>query len=130
VPEWTEEHSFGQVFSFSGVNYVISDNDRMPKEQEVFSMLKADRPLFLYSLDRSSASITGVQYHPGDQTGTPAERSAEAAAAAALVLHKELQNGTMESTIDQPGGILEIGLRKENGKLLGLSAGGPVEVRK
>ena len=57
-----------------------------------------------------------------------ASRTVEGAAAAAMFLHRDLEHGTMEVTVGQPGGILEIGMRKESGEVTGLSAGGPVEV--
>ena len=79
------------------------------------------------ALNRETAFVQAVDYSVDPQNPIIIGRSTEAAAAAAMVLHQDLENGTMESTIGQPGGILEIGMRKENGKVTGLSAGGPVD---
>ena len=115
---------FGTAFAFPGEHYVVTER----KLEEIVPQVRAAFPqsdVIIVTLERESAFITAVDC----STDPPVVigRSTEAAAAAAMVLHQDLENGTMESTIGQSGGILEIGLRKDNGKVTGLSAGGPVD---
>lgn len=127
LPDRIEETPVGTLFSFPSGLYIITEQE----QQHAFKLAVAMdeiQNLTLFFLQRDSAQIHG--FRRVGQNWLPAARSAEGAAAAAMVLHSDLENGTMESTIDQPGGLLEIGMRKENGKVTGLSAGGPVEVRR
>ena len=123
LPSEMKAFDFGTAFAFPGEYYVVTEQ----KPEKIASQVRAAFPqsnVIVVSLNRENAFITAV-----DCSADPPvviERSTEAAAAAAMVLHQDLENGTMESTIGQPGGILEIGMRKENGKVTGLSAGGPV----
>lgn len=129
VPMETRPFSFGTAFLFPEEICLVTEQT----PEEIVSPARAAFPevnLVIVTLERETACIKAYDY--GTETNQPAllERSTEAAAAAAMVLHQDLENGTMESTIGQPGGILEIGMRKEHGKVTGLSAGGPVEMQK
>ncbi len=124
VPKEIKEFDFGTAIAFPGECYVVTEQNT----EEIISQVRAAFPLsdvIIVTLNRENAFITAVDYSvdPPVVIG----RSTEAAAAAAMVLHQDMENGTMESTIGQTCGILEIGMRKENGKVTGLSAGGPVE---
>lgn len=127
--DWVKDDSFGTAFGLSDSVYVISESLNQAAMQQVQSAFEKETNLFFFELDRPKALIRGFLLCREDENWIPIPRSAEGAAAAAMVLHRDLETGTMESTIEQPGGILEIGLRKEQGRVLGLSAGGPVEVR-
>ena len=124
LPSEIKAFDFGTAFAFPGEYYVVTEQ----KPEEIVSQVCAAFPqsnVIIVSLSRENAFITSF-----DCSADPPiviGRSTEAAAAAAMILHQDLENGTMESTIGQPGGILEIGMRKENGKVTGLSAGGPVD---
>jgi hypothetical protein len=124
LPSEIKAFDFGTAFAFPGEYYIVTEQ----KPEEIVSQVCAAFPqsnVIIVSLSRENAFITSF-----DCSADPPiviGRSTEAAAAAAMILHQDLENGTMESTIGQPGGILEIGMRKENGKVTGLSAGGPVD---
>lgn len=128
--DWEKEYAFGTAFGASGSVYVISDQSSSAAMQQAKDTFIEASELWFFYLDRKNAMLRGSHISAAGNHWTPVLRSAEGAAAAALVLHRSLDTGTMESTVDQPGGILEIGLRKDHGRVLGLSAGGPVEVRK
>lgn len=120
LPKEIREESWGTLFFFPDEVYAVAENaDTLDFAPE------AD---FLVALDRAQAQIRVMRYDRETGEKFPVARSADGAACAAMVLHRDLENGTMESTVGQPGGILEIGMRKENGRVTGLSAGGPVEV--
>ena len=124
LPSEIKMFDFGTAFAFPGEHYVVTEL----KPEEIVPQVRAAFPqsdVIIVTLDRESAFITAVDC--STEPPVVIGRSTEAAAAAAIVLHQDLENGTMESTIGQPGGILEIGMRKENGKVTGLSAGGPVD---
>ena len=53
---------------------------------------------------------------------------ASGSTAAAVVLSSELRDGITEIGVGQPGGDLEVGVRKESGQVTGLSIGGPVHL--
>ena len=126
LPTSIKGFAFGTVFSFPDEMIVVTDHT----PEEVLAEVRTLFPDFdavIVTLNRETASIQAVDYSLNPDQPIMIARSTEAAAAAAMVLHQDLENGTMESTIGQPGGILEIGMRKENGKVTGLSAGGPVD---
>lgn len=91
----------------------------------------------------ADAVLDGVLYHvtTGDEVFSdgvtvglnPTDSSidcaaAEAAAAAAIWLTRDLENGTMELNIGVGGKVLEIGLRKDGGAVTGLSVGGEMRL--
>lgn len=126
VPTDVMTFDFGTAVVFPGEIYLVTgQNPEMVISKAGKAFPQSD--VIIVTLDRESAFITAADYRLNEDHPILIGRSAEAAAAAAIVLHQDLENGTMESTIGQPGGILEIGMRKENGKVTGLSAGGPVE---
>lgn len=128
LPTEERETDFGPVYVFRGDAYLVTD---LPGgeaiAQDPFDLQEAGRS-FILTLDRETAFLTTLQYDRTTGEMTPVRRTVEGAAAAAMYLHRDLEQGTMEVTIEQPGGVLEIGMRKESGKVTGLSAGGPVEV--
>lgn len=126
LPASIKELAFGTVFSFPDEMIVVTEH----KPEEILAEVRTLFPDFdagIVTLNRETASIQAADYSSDPDQPIMIGRSTEAAAAAAMVLHQDLENGTMESTIGQPGGVLEIGMRKENGKVTGLSAGGPVD---
>ena len=126
LPASIKGFAFGTVFSFPDEMIVVTEQ----KPEEIFAEVRTLFPEFnavIVTLNRETASIQATDYSSNPDQPIVIGRSTEAAAAAAMVLHQDLANGTLESTIGQPGGILEIGMRKENGKVTGLSAGGPVD---
>ena len=125
LPASIKGFAFGTVFSFPDEMIVVTEHNPDEILDEVRTVFP-ELNVTIASLDRGNAFIAAADYSSNDVQPIHIERSTEAAAAAAMVLHQDLENGTMESTIGQPGGILEIGMRKENGKVTGLSAGGPV----
>ena len=126
--DWEKELSIGTAFGLRDTVYIISDCPGDSAMQEAANAFESSERLFFFALRRADASLTGFWLDRSSGTWIPVIRSAEGAAAAAIVLHRDLESGTMESTVSQPGGILEIGLRKDRSCVLGLSAGGPVEV--
>ena len=126
LPAEIKAFDFGSAFAFPGEMIVVTE--REPKD--ILSDVYAAFPesfTKIVTLNRENAFVQAGDYSLDPQNPIIIGRLTEAAAAAAMVLHQDLENGTMESTIGQPGGILEIGMRKENGKVTGLSAGGPVD---
>ena len=126
LPASIKGFAFGTLFSFPDEMIVVTEQ----KPEEILAEVCTLFPEFnavIVTLNRETASIQATDYSSNPDQPIVIGRSTEAAAAAAMVLHQDLANGTMESTIGQPGGILEIGMRKENGKVTGLSAGGPVD---
>lgn len=77
-------------------------------------------------LNRATGAIRPIVYVR--QTGScVAETScASGSTAAAVVLAADLRDGITEIGVGQPGGDLEVGVRKEAGQVTGLSIGGPV----
>ena len=128
LPEWERDYPWGTAYAFPGGVYAVGARfSELPEPAEAFP--EADR-VYLMEFEREHARLSAVCYDPKTGERFPVPRTAEGAAAAAMLLHRGLQNGTMETTIGQPGGILEIGMRKEAGRVTGLSAGGAVEVTK
>ncbi len=126
LPTEIKSFDFGTAFTFPGEMLVITEQN----SKEILSEVSSTFPelnTIIVTLDRETAFAQAGDYSLNPDRPIIISRSTEAAAAAAMVLHQDLLNGTMESTIGQPGGILEIGMRKENGKVTGLSAGGPVD---
>lgn len=91
----------------------------------------------------ADAVLDGVLYHVTTEDETfsdgvtvrlnPADSSidcssAEAAAAAAIWLSRDLRDGTMELNIGVGEKVLEIGLRKDAGEVTGLSVGGELRL--
>ena len=126
LPAEIRTFGFGTVFSF--LDEIIAVTEQNPKEilSEVCTAFPESN-VIIATLNRENAFIQAGDYSLDPDNPIIIGRSTEAAAAAAMVLHRDLENGTMEPTIGQAGGILEIGMRKENGKVTGLSAGGPVD---
>ena len=127
--DWEKDYSFGTAFGLSDTVFIISEVSDQAAMQQARETFEKEWNLLFFTLNRENAAIRGSWLDQKSGQWIPVSRSAEGAAAAAAVLHRDMITGTMESTIDQPGGLLEIGLRKERGNVLGLSAGGPVEVR-
>ena len=126
LPASIKGFAFGTVFSFPDEMIVVTEH----KPEEILTEVRTLFPDFdavIATLNRETASIQAADYSRNPDQPIMIGRSTEAAAAAAMVLHQDLENGTLESTIGQPDGILEIGMWKENGKVTGLSAGGPVD---
>lgn len=128
LPSSERSFDFGTAFRFPGGQYIVTEQPEQTVVPAVRAAMPEEETVFIVRMDRESAFIKTGRYVPG-KPPSYLPRSAEAAAAAAMVLHRDLTDGTMESTIGQPGGILEIGLRKQNGAVTGLSAGGPVEMK-
>ena len=91
----------------------------------------------------ADAELDGILYHVTTENETfsdgvtvhlnPSDSSidcprAEAAAAAAIWLTRDMQDGTMELNIGVGEAVLEIGLRKIGGKVAGLSVGGEMRL--
>lgn len=126
LPCQIQKLSFGEAYTFENGVYVVSEQSAESISEAAQSAFPDAEALYLISVDRASAFSTAVLCLSG--TLQPISRTVEGAAAAAMFLHSELEQGTMEVTIGQSGGILEIGMRKVGGEVTGLSAGGPVEV--
>jgi hypothetical protein len=128
LPEAERSFDFGTAFLFPAGWFVVTEQTA----QQVLPDLRAAMPevetVYIVTLDPETAHVTLTCCVP-EKPPVFVARKVEAAAAAAMVLHRDLSDGTMEQTIGQRGGILEIGLRKQGGMLIGLSAGGPVEVK-
>ena len=127
VPADVKKIDFGTAFFFPDEICLVTEQSPefiLPRISEAFP----HSYVTIVALDRENACITAAAYGMDRELPIVIKRSTEAAAAAAMALHLDLENGTMESTIGQPGGILEIGMRKENGNVTGLSAGGPVDL--
>lgn len=126
LPTEIKEFDFGTVFAFPGETIVVTEREPKDILSEVYAAFPESCPM-IAALNRETAFVQAGDYSLDPPNQSVIGRSTEVAAAAAMVLHRDLENGTMESTIGQPCGVLEIGLRKENGKVTGLSAGGPVD---
>ena len=130
LPLPTREESFGwaERFDFPAGTFLLSERPCAETLAKALNALPEKTRIFALSLDRETARFETLAYDRETGETHPVRRTAEGAAAVAMLLHRDLQDGTMEVTIGQPGGILEIGLRKEGGRVLGLSAGGPVRM--
>ena len=126
LPAETKEFDFGTAFAFPGEIIVVTEQEPKDILSEVYAAFP-ETSTFIAMMNRQTAFVQAGDYSLDPDHPIIIGRSTEVAAAAAMVLHQDLENGTMESTIGQPLGILEIGMRKENGKVTGLSAGGPVD---
>ena len=130
LPLPTREETIGwaERFDFPAGTFLISERPCAETLKQAQTALPEAKRIFALSLDRETARFETLLHDRETGETRPVRRTAEGAAAAAMLLHRELQDGTMEITVGQPGGILEIGLRKEAGRVLGLSAGGPVRM--
>ena len=128
LPDEARSLDCGDAFLFPGGWFVVTEQtaqEALPAVRKAFPEVET---IFIVTLNRETAFITLSRCVP-EKLPVLVLRSAEATAAAAMVLHRDLADGTMESTVGQRGGILEIGLRKQGGEVVGLSAGGPVEMK-
>ena len=83
----------------------------------------------LYHVTTTGESFSdGVTVHLRESDSRIDCLSAEAAAAAAVYLTRDLRDGTMELNIGVGGGVLEIGLRRDEGAVAGLSVGGEMRL--
>lgn len=76
--------------------------------------------------DRATGSIRPVVYVRQTETCVAETSCASGSTAAAIVSSEDLHDGITEIGVGQPGGDLEVGVRKEFGCVTGLSIGGPV----
>ena len=126
LPKQIHAFPFGWAYYFESGVYLVTEQPAEAVSKDVRSSVSDTDPLYLLALDQESAFVTTMLCLP--DALRPVPRTVEGAAAAAMYLHRDLEHGTMEVTVGQAGGILEIGMRKESGEVTGLSAGGPVEV--
>ena len=126
LPKQIHAFPFGWAYYFESGVYLVTEQPAVAVSKDVRSSVSDTDPLYLLALDKESAFVTTMLCLP--DALRPVPRTVEGAAAAAMYLHRDLEHGTMEVTVGQAGGILEIGMRKESGEVTGLSAGGPVEV--
>ena len=125
LPSAEQSFEFGTAFTFPGGLFLVTEQPAVQVLPTARAALQETGTIYIVTMDRKTAFVKAARCVP-DKPPVYLPRSAEAAAAAAMVLHSDLMDGTMESTIGQPGGVLEIGLRKQDGAVMGLSAGGPV----
>lgn len=118
--------------SFDGITHYVIDCAE-PDDTFVRRAIQdaADTPAVgAIFLNRATGAIRPVVYVR--QTGTcVAETScASGSTATAVVLATSLHDGITEIGIGQPGGDLEVGVRKEAGRVTGLSIGGPIHLER
>lgn len=79
-------------------------------------------------LNRATGAIQPIVYVRETGSCIAETSCASGSTAAAVVLASELRDGITEIGVGQPGGDLEVGVRKEAGRVTGLSIGGPVSL--
>lgn len=77
-------------------------------------------------LNRTTGAIQPIVYVRQTDSCVAETSCASGSTAAAVVLSSDLCDGITEIGVGQPGGDLEVGVRKEAGQVTGLSIGGPV----
>lgn len=134
-----------------GMSFVLTEGSGIPDARAVVANVEHETASAVLPLPERlewretgvDAALDGVLYHvtTGDESFSdgvtvhldPADssidcNSAEAAAAAAIWLTRDLQDGTMELNIGVGDKVLEIGLRKDAGEVTGLSVGGEMRL--
>lgn len=135
----------------TGMAFVLTEGSGIPDARAVVANVEHETASAVLPLPErlelretgADAVLDGVVYHvtTGDEAFSdgvtvhldPADSSidcafAEAAAAAAIYLTRDLQDGTMELNIGVGDKVLEIGLRKDAGEVTGLSVGGELRL--
>ena len=79
-------------------------------------------------LNRATGAIRPIVYVRVTGSCVAETSCASGSTAAAVVLSSDLRDGITEIGVGQPGGDLEVGVRKESGQVTGLSIGGPVRL--
>lgn len=124
--DWPE--ALAHRVTFDGItHYVIEraepDNALVQRAIQDASASPAVGAIFL---NRATGAIQPIVYVRQTDSCVAETSCASGSTAAAIVLSAELCDGITEIGVGQPGGDLEVGVRKEAGRVTGLSIGGAV----
>jgi diaminopimelate epimerase len=122
------------VYIFEGITQVIAPD--LPPEKELFYRIKGlieERPV-------SHEALGVMFYHAANQMMTPAvyvygtdslvfeSSCGSGSAALGMLLSETLPDGEARHAVVQPGGVIEVRLRKERGEVTDIFIGGPVSL--
>lgn len=140
---------YAQQQGLPGMAFVLTEGSCLSEPRAVVANAEAETASAVLPLPESlelrengvDAVIDGTCYHVTTENETFPDGvtvhlngsdidvpTAEAAAAAAIYLTRDLKDGTMELNIGVGVGVLEIGLRRDGGAVTGLSVGGEMKL--
>lgn len=116
--------------AFDGITHYVVDRAE-PDDALVQRALRDDAgspAVGVIFLDRATGAIRPIVYVRETGSCVAETSCASGSTAAAIVLSADLLDGITEIGVGQPGGDLEVGVRKEAGQVTGLSIGGPIRL--
>lgn len=130
LPARVERLGWAWRVAFDGITHYVFD--RAAPEDALVRRAVAAAPeaaaVGAVFLDRAACAIRPVVYVRATDSCVAETSCASGSTAAAVVLAEGEADGISEFSIAQPGGTLEVGVRREGGRVTGLSLGGPVEL--
>lgn len=114
--------------TFDGITHYVIDRAEPDNAliQRAIQDASASPAVGVMFFNRATGAIRPVVYVRQTDSCVAETSCASGSTATAIVLSSDLRDGITEIGVGQPGGDLEVGVRKEAGQVTGLSIGGPV----